>query len=102
MSPTVRAVAITDTDKDDLARTIRSNEDTMLVAILEQPRPIAALATACGWTSSSGEPQKSKAHRIIKGLERAGLVKKGRGDIYELTAERGIKAATTAVRSNAA
>jgi hypothetical protein len=101
-SPTVLARAITDTDKDDLARTTRSNEDAILIAMLEQARPIAALATACGWTSNSGEPQKSKAHRIIKGLERAGLVKKGRGDIYELTADRGTKAATVAVRSSAA
>jgi hypothetical protein len=101
MSPTVRAVAITDTDKDDLARTTRSAEDAILVAILEQPRPIAALATACGWTSSSGEPQKSKAHRIIKGLERAGIARKGRGDTYELT-DRGDKAAKAATRTPAA
>ncbi len=100
MSPTVRAVAISDTDKDDLARTMRSNEDTMLVAILEQPRPIAALCTACGWVSGSGEPQKSKAHRILKGLEHAGLVKKGRGDTYELT-DRGDKAAKAATRTSA-
>ena len=99
MSPTVRAVAITDTDKDDLARTTRTAEDAILVAILEQSRPIAALATACGWTSSSG-PQKSKAHRIVKGLERAGLVRKGRGDTYELT-DRGDKAAKAATRTPA-
>jgi hypothetical protein len=97
MSPTVRAVAITDTDKDDLARTVRSAEDAMLVAILEQPRPIAGLAAACGWVSSSGEPQKSKAHRILKGLEKSGLVRLHRGT-YELT-ERGDKAAKTAVRT---
>ena len=101
MSPTVRAVAITETDKDDLARTTRSAEDAILIAILEQPRPIAGLATACGWTSSSGEPQKSKAHRIVKGLERAGLVRKGRGDTYELT-DRGDKAAKAATRNTAA
>jgi hypothetical protein len=100
MSPTVRAVAITDTDKDDLARTVRSAEDTMLVAILEQPRPIAALAAACDWVSSSGEPQKSKAHRILKGLEKSGLVRLHRGT-YELT-ERGDKAAKAAVRAPAA
>jgi predicted transcriptional regulator len=101
MSPTVRAVPISDTDKDDLARTTRSAEDAILIAILEQSRPIAALATACGWVSSSGEPQKSKAHRIIKGLAAAGLIRKGRGDTYELT-ERGDKAAKAAVRSGAA
>jgi hypothetical protein len=100
MSPTVRAVAITDTDKDDLARTVRSAEDTMLIAILEQPRPIAGLATACGWTSSSGEPHKSKAHRILKGLEKSGLVRLHRG-AYELT-DRGDKAAKAAVRTSAA
>jgi hypothetical protein len=100
MSPTVRAVAITDTDKDNLARTTRTAEDAMLIAILEQPRPIAALAAACDWVSSSGEPQKSKAHRILKGLEKSGLVRLHRGT-YELTA-RGDKAAKAAVRAPAA
>jgi hypothetical protein len=100
MSPTVRAVAITDSDKEAEARTVRSAEDTMLVAILEQARPIAGLATACGWVSSSGEPLKSKAHRILKGLEKSGLVRLHRG-AYELT-ERGDKAAKAAVRTSAA
>jgi hypothetical protein len=100
MSPTVRAVAITDSDKEAEARTVRSAEDTMLVAILEQARPIAGLAAACGWVSSSGEPQKSKAHRILKGLEKSGLVRLHRG-AYELT-ERGDKAAKAAVRTSAA
>jgi hypothetical protein len=100
MSPTVRAVAITDSDKEAEARTVRSAEDTMLVAILEQARPIAALAAACGWVSSGGEPQKSKAHRILKGLEKSGLVRLHRG-AYELT-ERGDKAAKSAVRTSAA
>lgn len=101
MSPTVRAAAITDTDTDDLARTTRSAEDAILVAILEQPRPIAALATACGWVSSGGTPAKSKAHRILGGLEKSGHVKKGRGSIYELT-DRGDKAAKAALRNGAA
>ena len=100
-TPTVLAVAITDSDKDALAVATRSNEDRLLVTMLEQPRSVAALATACGWTSSSGEPQKSKAHRILKGLERSGLVKKGRGDIYELT-DKGKTAASAADRASAA
>jgi AAA domain len=100
-SPTVLAVTITDSDKDDLARATRSNEDTILVAMLAQPRPIAALATTCGWVSNSGEPQKSKAHRILKGLERSGHVKKGRGEIYELT-DKGKTAASIATKASAA
>lgn len=101
MSPTVRVVAITETDKDDMARAARSDEDALLVEMLKQPRSIAALATACGWTSSSGAPQKSRAHRVMKGLERAALVRKGRGDTYDLT-DRGAMAAKAAARTVAA
>jgi len=92
--PTVRAVAISESDKDDLARTTRSNEDRLLAAMLEPGRSVEALASACGWTSSSGEAQKSKAHRVIKSLEKSGLVRLHRGT-YELT-EKGKTAATVA------
>jgi hypothetical protein len=98
-SPTVLAVVITDSDKDDLARTTRSNEDQMLVAMLEPGRPVAALAAACGWITSSGEPQKSKAHRILKGLEKSGLVRLHRGT-YELT-DKGKPAAALATKATA-
>ena len=100
MSPTVRAVPITDTDKEADANAARSDEDQILVAMLEQTRPIAGLATACNWVSSGGGPQKSKVHRIMRGLEKSGHVKKGRGDIYELT-DRGSKSAKVAVRASA-
>jgi AAA domain len=92
--PTVRAVAISESDKDDLARTTRSNEDRLLAAMLEPGRSVEALASACGWTSSTGEAQKSKAHRIIKSLEKSGLVRLHRGT-YELT-EKGRPAAAAA------
>ncbi len=59
-----------------------------------------ALATACNWVSSGGEPQKSKVHRVMRGLEKSGHVKKGRGDIYELT-DRGSKSAKAAVQASA-
>ena len=99
-SPTVRAVPITDSDKEADASAARSDEDQILVAMLEQPRSIAALAIACNWVSSGGEPQKSKAHRVMRGLEKSGHVKKGRGDIYELT-DRGSKSAKAAVQASA-
>jgi AAA domain/CHC2 zinc finger len=92
--PTVRAVAISESDKDDLARTTRSNEDRLLVAMLEPGRSVEALASACGWISSGGEAQKSKAHRIIKSLEKSALVRLHRGT-YELT-DKGKTAATVA------
>jgi len=98
--PTVRAVAISESDKDDLARTTRSNEDRLLAAMLEPGRSIEALATACGWISSNGEAQKSKAHRILKSLEKAGLVRLHRGT-YELT-DKGMNAATVAAKGAAA
>ena len=93
--PTIRAVAISDSDKEAEVRTTRSSEDLMLVAMLAEPgRSIAWLATACGWTSSSGEAQKSKAHRILKGLEKSGLARLHRG-AYELT-DKGKTAANAA------
>ena len=98
MSPTVRAVVITDTDKEADATAARSDEDQILVAMLERPRSIAGLAIACNWVSSGGEPQKSKVHRVMRGLEKSGHVKKGRGDVYELT-DRGSKSAKAAVQS---
>jgi hypothetical protein len=95
--PTIRAVAISESDKEAEAKTTRSNEDQILVAMLEPGRPIAALATACGWTLSSGEPHKSKAHRILKGLEKSGLARLHRGT-YELTD----KGKTTAAKAGTA
>ncbi len=38
--PTVRAVAISESDKDDLARATRSNEDRLLAAMLEPGRSV--------------------------------------------------------------
>ena len=97
--PTIRAVAISDSDREAEVRTTRSAEDQMLVAMLEPNLPVAALATACGWTLSSGEPHKSRAHRILKGLEKSGLVRLHRGT-YELT-EKGKTAASVAGRASA-
>ena len=100
MSPTVRAVAITDTDKDDLARTTRTAEDAMLIAILEQPRPIAALAAACNWVKL--EQRRAAEIEGAPDPQRLGKVRPRselhRGGAYELT-ERGDKAAKTAVRT---
>lgn len=98
--PTIRAVAISDSDKEAEARTTRSAEDQMLVAMLEPCLPIAALATACGWTLRSGEPHKSRAHRILKGLEKSALVRLHRG-AYELT-DKGKTAASIANKTAAA
>jgi DNA-binding PadR family transcriptional regulator len=66
--------------------------------MLEPGRSIEALASACGWTSSSGEAQKSKAHRILKSLEKSGLIRLHRGT-YELT-DKGKTAATVAKSAN--
>jgi hypothetical protein len=98
--PTIRAVALSDSEKEAEARTTRSAEDQMLVAMLDEPgRSIAVLAIACGWISGSGDPQKSKAHRILKGLEKSGLARLYRG-AYELT-DKG-KTAAIAAKATAA
>jgi hypothetical protein len=100
--PTVRASVITDTDKDDLASVARSNEDAILVAILEKPRSQRALAEACSWTTPTGEPLTSRVNRTLATLQGLGLVTKGRGGIYELTEGKGKKAAEAAAKQTTA
>lgn len=93
--PSVRAVPVSDLDQEGITRSTRTDEDTLLAAMLEQPgRSIAQLAATCGWTLGNGEPHKSKTQRRLIGLEKAGLAKKVRG-IWELT-DAGKKAAATA------
>jgi len=62
----------------------------VLVAMLANDNAsVADIATAAGLLLKSGEPDKSKAWRILKRLEQSKLVRKVRGR-YELTKE-GVK-----------
>ena len=48
---------------------------------------MSIIATAMGWKLYSGEPNKMKAHRCIKELIKAKLIKKTRAGRYKLTPE---------------
>ena len=94
--PSVRAVAVSEKDQEAIGHAARSEEDLLLVAMLDPSQSVAQLAIKCGWLTN-GNPAKSKAHRRLVALEKAGLVKKGRGGIWELT-DKGRAAADAATR----
>jgi hypothetical protein len=86
MIPTVRAVPVTEQEKETDTLCARSDEDRLLIAMLSSARSIAQLARECGWVSETGQPQKSKVHRIMDGLSADHLVEQHRGE-YRLTKE---------------
>jgi hypothetical protein len=86
--PTVRAAPISEHEEEATSQRAREDEDRLLVAMRgNADRSIADLARACGWTLQSGEPAKSRVHRLIERLEKTKpkLVSKGRGDRWQLT-----------------
>lgn len=93
--PTVRAVPVSEHEEETEAFHARSDEDELLVAMLESGRSVSQLAGACRWTLQNGDPHKSKVHRVMKRLADAHLVKKGRGETWQL-ADPGKAAATAA------
>jgi hypothetical protein len=92
--PTVRAVWITDAETVRETEDARSDEDTLLRAMLIEDQSMADLAGACGWRTSTGDPYKSKVQRILKRLEKDKLVNTNRG-VAALT-EKGKAAANAA------
>ena len=82
--PTVRAVPVSQLEADSEATCARSDEDQLLVAMLEPDRSMAAHAIACGWVLQNGDPHKSKVHRVMMRLHKSHLVKNHR-DVWQLT-----------------
>jgi hypothetical protein len=82
--PTVRAVPVTDQEEETQAHFARSDEDELLIAMLEPGQSVAELAKACGWASDKGTPYKSKVHRVMLRLQKSGLVKNHR-EQWQLT-----------------
>jgi hypothetical protein len=78
--PTVRAVWISDAETERETEDARSDEDTLLEAMLMPGQSIANLANACGWHISSGDAYKSKVQRVLKRLEKDKLVSTKRGE----------------------
>jgi hypothetical protein len=77
--PTVRAVWLSDAETEQETEHARSNEDSILQAMLTPGRSIAELAAVCGWRTSTGDPYKSKVQRILKRLEKDKLTITKRG-----------------------
>jgi hypothetical protein len=94
LMPTVRAVWISDAETARETEDARSDEDILLRAMLLPGQSIADLANACGWRTSSGDPHKSKVHRVVKRLEKDKLAVLKR-DAWTLT-ESGKTSATAA------
>jgi hypothetical protein len=85
--PTVVADHIGDQARDDIAAAAQRDEDEVLGFInANAVASTAAIATAMGWKLHNGEPNKMKAHRIIKAIIKAKLIKLTRGR-YKLTPE---------------
>ena len=75
--PTVIARPLSDAEAEHKAVTANADASKLLSAMTRQPgASVAALASACEWLTSAGQPHKSKIHRAMKELERAGLVNK--------------------------
>jgi hypothetical protein len=70
LMPTVRAVWISDAETERETEAARGDEDALLRAMLMPDQSIADLANTCGWRTSSGDPHKSKVHRVVKRLEK--------------------------------
>ena len=86
--PTVIAEHIGEQAKDDIAAAAARDEDAVLGYINTNPgASMSIIATAMGWKLYSGEPNKMKAHRCIKELLKAKLIKRTRAGRYKLTPE---------------
>ena len=97
--PTVRAVAISQSDEDKQAIKTRNDEDRVLAVLLKHGDSVPSineLATQCGWTFGDGSPAKSRVQRVLERLDKAkpALAYRDRGQ-WKLT-EKGKDAARKA------
>jgi len=82
----VVAVPISDEEADKIARADWNEENRLLNAMLNfRAGSIAAWAKDCGWMTSTGEPHKSKVHRLLELLEQSKVVRRHRGR-WQITA----------------
>jgi hypothetical protein len=87
-TPTVICDCISDTAKDEIAKSRLVDEDRMLALITASPKASQAdLAMKMGWKLFSGEPHKSKVARCLKSLRDAKLIKATRSGHHKLTEE---------------
>ena len=95
--PTVVASPLSEQAREDIARTMRSREDELLIALRDPASPKAnktELARYLGWKLRNGDPHRVRVARILKLLGKDKLITVKRGQIA-LTSE-GEKAAEQA------
>jgi hypothetical protein len=74
------AVPLSESEAWDANKRQNEDENRLLDAMLRFPaHSIAAWAMDCGWISETGNPSKSKVHRILKALDKDKLTKLFRG-----------------------
>jgi hypothetical protein len=80
--PTVIAKALSDNERREAEATSRGDEDAILGALAENDHlSMVALATALGWTTHAGDPNKSKVQRLVEPLKKAKLVETDRSGL---------------------
>jgi hypothetical protein len=99
--PTVIAEHLSETAQQDLGRTARFHEDTLLAEIAKNGNASQSeYARACGWFLRNGEPHKSKVARVKAQLQAARLIAVERGEV--VLTEKGKKAVKKARRAETA
>jgi AAA domain len=87
MLPTVRAIAVTESEQSTQEQRSVDDEDRVMAWLLEHPNDsVAEVATALGWVNDKSEPTKMRVQRAIVRLSqlKPALIRKGRNR-WELT-----------------
>ena len=81
---TVTAIPITDEEEDTLSDAVENRQDELAQMMVDRPGlSLNQLAEAMGWRTFSGALNKSLVYRIIKKMDKEGIISKKRGR-YEL------------------
>src|SRR5215204_1487027 len=103
--PTVRAVAITQTDETAAQKRTRDDEDRVLASLLENPEAsYADIAERWRWINEAGAPLKGRVQRTLNRLDKTAspkVLRKNR-ERWELTEEGKKQARVIALKLRAA
>jgi AAA domain len=88
LMPTVVCDWISDAATEEIAKQKMNDEDRVLAIIDTDPAASwSSIAIKMGWQLFSGEPNKTKASRVLRALEKAKLIKQTRSGKHRLTNE---------------
>ena len=91
----VAARHVADERAEQIAAKQIDDEDVLLVAMQRKPNgSIRDFAMQSGWTTGAGKPQSSRVERVLKALERSGLVDQDRKRRWRLTVKGAQEAKT--------